>query len=175
MFNRLEGDRQLFGVTLIERGSEVGGGDARFATGTLARVLMRRELEDGRLAVVAGGTNRLRVLEWHDDHPYPMATVEEMPDIEDAETSDVDAVVPLVKRLNSIATEVGSVSRPIEPDIQGGPAVRLYHLIDSTALGVLDRQRLLEAQSVSVRLDVFHRLLGDLEKILLMNIAPLDG
>ena len=34
----LAGDNE-FGVVLIERGSEVGGGDARFDVGTVARII----------------------------------------------------------------------------------------------------------------------------------------
>ncbi len=37
-----------FGVVLIERGSEVGGGDVRTDVGTLTRIVEARELPDGR-------------------------------------------------------------------------------------------------------------------------------
>jgi Lon protease-like protein len=66
---------QEFGVVLIERGSEVGGGDARFGIGTLARIVRATELDDGRYAVTAVGLRRLRVEEWLDDDPYPQANV----------------------------------------------------------------------------------------------------
>jgi Lon protease-like protein len=175
MFASLENDLQIFGVTLIERGSEVGGGDVRFTVGTVGRVLMRRELEDGRLAVVAGGTNRFRVLEWHEDSPYPLATVTEFADIDDIDSADVDGIVPLVTRVNSMATELRSLSRPIDPDMQGGPSVRLFHLIESSPLGVLYRQRLLESASASVRLRLFRDLLEDAERVMLMNLDGFDG
>ncbi|MEY3360946.1 MAG: hypothetical protein RL531_665, partial [Actinomycetota bacterium] len=44
-----------FGVVLIERGSEVGGGDRRFAVGTLARIVEAGRFPDGRYALVATG------------------------------------------------------------------------------------------------------------------------
>ena len=43
-----------FGVVLIERGSEVGGGDTRFDVGTVARIVEAAEFPDGRYALVDG-------------------------------------------------------------------------------------------------------------------------
>ena len=55
-----------FGVVLIERGSEVGGGDVRFGAGCLARVVRSQELPDGRWALVSlapiGPLDRLTLL-----------------------------------------------------------------------------------------------------------------
>jgi Lon protease-like protein len=175
MFAGLIEDRQIFGVTLIERGSEVGGGDVRFSVGTVARVLMRRDLDDGRLAIVAGGTNRFRVREWHEHLPYPSASIEEFQDIDDIATEDVDAIVPLVTRVNSMATELRGLARSIDPDTQGGPSVRLYHLIESSPLGVLDRQQLLEIDSASRRIEAFRGFLVDMERMMLMNLDGSDG
>ena len=66
----LDGERE-FGVVLIERGSEVGGGDIRTDTGTLARIADAQELPDGRWGLVAVGTRRIRVSRWLEDDPYP--------------------------------------------------------------------------------------------------------
>src|SRR5215207_2079835 len=79
---------QEFGVVLIERGSEVGGGDVRADVGTVARVLEARELDDGRWAVGAVGTRRIRVVEWLDDDPYPRAEVEDWDDETDETGGD---------------------------------------------------------------------------------------
>lgn len=175
LFADLNGEKQLFGICLIERGSEVGGGDMRFNVGTLARVLLRKELDDGRLAVVVGGTNRIRVERWLTEVDYPLAEVSEFSDIEDSDDESFDEIRSLVTRVNSIATELGQDSRPIDPVEQGGPTVRLYHLIDSTPLDVLDRQRLLETPSLSDRLTLFRLMLDDLHATLLMKISHLDG
>lgn len=175
MFHDLSGDRQMFGVCLIERGSEVGGGDTRFHVGTVARVLMRRDLDDGRLAIVAGGTNRFRVTKWLDDLDYPIAEIDQFDDIEDVDSSAIDEIRPLVTRVNSIATELGYPNQTIDPVEQGGPVVRMYHLIDSTPLDVLDRQRLLETPNLAQRLIMFRSLLEDLEQMLLMKMSQSDG
>src|SRR5438128_11540018 len=73
----LRGDRE-FGVVLIERGSEVGGGDVRFGTGTVARIVEAAELPDGRWVLVTIGTRRIRVLDWLAEEPYPRAEVSEI-------------------------------------------------------------------------------------------------
>jgi uncharacterized protein len=67
-----------FGVTLIERGSEVGGGDMRAGVGCLARIVDVKQFPDGRLALVAVGTTRLEVIEWLADDPYPQAMIAEL-------------------------------------------------------------------------------------------------
>ena len=63
----LDGDRE-FGVVLIERGSEVGGGDTRFEVATIARVVQAAELPDGRFALATVGMRRVRVEPDGDTH-----------------------------------------------------------------------------------------------------------
>src|SRR3954467_2773228 len=71
----LDPDRR-FGIVLIERGSEVGGGVVRFDIGTCARIVEADELPDGRWVLVAVGAERLRVVRWLADEPYPRAEVQ---------------------------------------------------------------------------------------------------
>ncbi|HUF84321.1 MAG TPA: LON peptidase substrate-binding domain-containing protein [Acidimicrobiia bacterium] len=75
----LAGDGE-FGVVLIERGSEVGGGDTRFTVGTVARILEAGRLPDGRYVLAAVGTRRLRVRRWLPEEPYPQADIEVLED-----------------------------------------------------------------------------------------------
>jgi Lon protease-like protein len=50
----LERDERL-GIVLIERGSEVGGGDVRFRVGTRGVIARAQALPDGRWLVVVVG------------------------------------------------------------------------------------------------------------------------
>src|SRR5688500_13997113 len=75
----LAGDHE-FGVVLIERGREVGGGDVRTHAGTVARIAEARQFADGRWALAAVGMRRIRVEAWLEDDPYPRAEVVEWPD-----------------------------------------------------------------------------------------------
>ena len=89
-----------FGVVLIERGHEVGGGDVRRDVGTVARILGVSAVEDGRSALVTVGTRRIRVEQWLADEPYPRADVEEWPDVDDGgEAPAVDALVASLRRV----------------------------------------------------------------------------
>src|SRR5881398_3455022 len=55
----LKAERE-FGVVLIERGSEVGGGDTRFDVATVARVVQAADQPDGRYVVATVGMRRVR-------------------------------------------------------------------------------------------------------------------
>ncbi len=65
-----------FGVVMITRGSEVGGEDQRADVGTVAELVARAPVGDGRWMVEAAGTERFRVTRWLSDDPYPRAEVE---------------------------------------------------------------------------------------------------
>ena len=75
----LAGNRE-FGVVLIERGFEVGGGDERFDLGTVARIVQAAETEDGRWGLLTVGSRRIRVDDWLPEDPYPKARVVDLPE-----------------------------------------------------------------------------------------------
>ena len=110
-----------FGVVLIERGHEVGGGDVRFRVGTVARIVQSAELPDGRWLVDAVGTERFRIAEWLPEDPYPQALVEalddEPPEVGPGVEAEVaerrKAVEQLVARK---ATPVVTVPRPLREE-----------------------------------------------------------
>jgi Lon protease-like protein len=153
-----------FGVALIERGSEVGGGDARFDTGCVARIIEARELPDGRFAVATVGDRRIRVTSWLPDDPYPMAEVEEWPDpppgADDAERRD--AVLGHLRRVLALAAEVG-VAAPNAAEVE---------LVDDVLVASYQLSALLAAPSVTARLERLTDLLVDLEAVL---ASRLDG
>src|SRR6266446_5995251 len=96
----LAGDGE-FGVVLIERGSEVGGGDSRFDIGTRARIVEARELPDGRWVLAIVGIGRVRVTSWLPDDPYPLAHVVDLADEPTGATSSArrDDVERTLRRL----------------------------------------------------------------------------
>lgn len=65
----------LFGVVLIARGSEVGGGDERLDVGTVASIETAEPQADGRWHLIVAGLGLIRVRQWLDDEPYPRALV----------------------------------------------------------------------------------------------------
>jgi uncharacterized protein len=155
----LEADGE-FGVVLIERGSEVGGGDVRVGVGTVARIANVAELDDGRMLVVATGVRRIRVARWLADDPYPRALVDDLPDdttvCSDAVLTGAEASL---RRLRSLLSELGDVpALPHSLQIPGGPAEVGWQLCDMAPFVALDLQRLLVAGDLESRM----RLLDDL-------------
>ncbi len=155
----LESDGE-FGVVLIARGSEVGGGDQRTDVGTIARIANVAELDDGRLLVVATGIRRIRVEEWLDDDPYPRAVVADLPDPgADCPGDVLTAAEGSLRRLRSLLSELGDVpALPHSLRISGDPDGIGWQLCDMAPLVSIDLQRLLVADGLEARM----RLLVDL-------------
>jgi Lon protease-like protein len=156
----LEGDQE-FGVVLIERGSEVGGGDVRFDTGTLARVVRAQEMPDGRYALTTAGIRRLHVAQWLSDDPYPRAQVEPIP-----ERNGADAPRARVRMVEAFAGVV-ELARRIDARVEGPPAFdadparAAYEAAALSPIGPLDAQRVLEADDTTIRLAILAELLDD--------------
>jgi Lon protease-like protein len=163
-----------FGVVLIARGSEVGGGDQRVDVGCAATVLEARQAPDGRWALVCVGTRRVRVAEWLPDDPFPVARVEDWPDrAEDG--ADLDGalaeVEARVRRVAAIASELGNPGLPEPLELSDDPVQRSYQLGVLSPLGALDRQVVLEADGPAERLTLLGRLLEDQEQVLRARLA----
>ena len=159
-----------FGVTLIERGFEVGGGDVRTMVGTVARMMQVAELDDGRYALLTVGTRRIRIEHWLPDDPYPQAEVEDWPDDDAADESleaEMSAAIATtwsrVRRMNALAAELGDVHADVAAEISPDPLVASYHLCSLAPLGPADQQRLLAAPSVRARIDLLGQALDDAE------------
>ena len=148
----LNADRR-FGVVLIERGSEVGGGDDRFGVGTVARV---GALDDGRLALVALGEERFRVIDWLPEEPYPEATIRELTEAGPGPGTEalIDRARRAYRRALALASELGGHSGDPEPDLPDDPVPASWFLCEAAPIEQLDRQRLLEIDGIDLRLSV---------------------
>lgn len=171
-------DDRTFGVVLIERGSEVGGGDVRTDVGTTARIIDAEEMPDGRWTVIAVGTERIRVHEWLDDDPYPRARVEawpEPPDDEPPGRAAFDALVGEARRIMALASEANVTTGPATADITDDPVVGTWQLAAMSPLGPLDRQRLLCEPGTAGRIDLLSSQLADARETLVARINDLGG
>jgi uncharacterized protein len=141
----LAGDGE-FGVVLIERGSEVGGGDTRFSVGTVARIVAAGRLPDGRYLLATEGTRRLRVREWLPDDPFPRAEVELLgePGPPSEARATRDEVERLLKRVLAMSAEVGDAPQSIDVVLGDDPAQAAFEAAAAAPIGPLDAQRLLE-------------------------------
>jgi Lon protease-like protein len=158
-----------FGVTMIERGVEVGGGDERSEVGTVARILDMQVTDDGRYALAAVGSERLRVNAWLPDDPYPVADVDRWPD-EGGDPPDVgERIAELhdrVRELNDVVRELGELTPPPDTEISAEPHLAVYHLGALAPLGPADRHRMLAAPGLGERIDVLSKALDDAAAVL---------
>jgi uncharacterized protein len=176
MFDCVRGEPE-FGVVLIERGFEVGGGDQRFATGTLARITEAAELPDGRWVIAAVGTDRIRVADWLDDDPYPLAMVERLAepaaDGAEAGSEERDRAEAEVRRGLALCAQLGLQGPDPAIELAPDPGAAVWQLVSLAPLGSYDKQRLLEIDDHRSRLAMLaalaeeqatvlaHRLRGD--------------
>lgn len=173
----LAGDGE-FGVPLITRGREVGGGDERAMVAAVARIARHETYADGRMGLIAVGTRRVRVVEWLPDDPYPMAAVEEHPDTdEDTAAGDettmrfLGACHAQTRRVLAMASELGESVPDPETEIASEPGLAAYHLASMAPLGPLDRLRVLSAPSVRERFAVLAQCLEDAEAMLRFRLG----
>jgi len=168
----LEGDRE-FGVVLIERGSEVGGGDVRFDLGTIARIVQVAETPDGGYALATVGLRRFRVLRWLADDPFPQAEIDVFdepapaaPDFaaRDRVTAAFADVLDLWHQLDE------RVPRD-PPPATDNPGRDVFEIAAAAPLGPLDAQRVLEADGTAAWSAVLHKYLGELADELRARIA----
>lgn len=156
----LTSDR-LFGSVLIERGSEVGGGDLRADVGTLVRLVEAEEGSDGRWAIMAVGIERLRVLRWLEDDPFPRCVAEPWLD-EDADESTESLIERVLTSTLVLMQRLGAEIDPASPpELDPDPSLASFQLTAISPLGPLDRLTALKAPGPNERLQF---LLGSLEE-----------
>ena len=165
-----------FGVVLIQRGSEVGGGEVRSDVGTIARIVRTEHLDGGSSAVLAVGTGRIRIAEWQPDDPYPCADVVAWPD---EVATDPGRLVELytlrtteVRRLLALGSELGLACAPATFDAPEGPEAGSFALSILTPVGVFDQQRLLCAPDPLHRLEILGQMIEEQRLLLEAGLDP---
>ena len=160
----LAGERR-FGVVLIERGPEVGGGDVRTNVGTMAEIVDAVEGDDGRWAIVAVGTGqRLRVQRWLADDPYPRADVEPLND-NAPWTEAADDAYAHAERAVRRSLDLRQVPQDrVELDTE--PAKAQWQLAHLSPLGPFDRQRVLAHDDPAGRLHLLASLVEEANEML---------
>lgn len=165
----LDGDER-FGVVLIERGSEVGGGDQRAALGTRGAITKSVELADGRWVLEVRGEAVVVIEDWLPDDPYPLALVREHPGAPEpageGNSMLLAAAHGRVRRARALLAEHGGAA-PLAPDraLDGGgdTEVASWELCGVAPLSAYDAQALLCVADTAERLRLLARLMDELE------------
>lgn len=168
----LRRDDSEFGVVLIERGQEAGGGESRFSRGTVARIVDLQG-SDGAIGVMTRGGRRFEVTQWLADDPYPRALVEFVGELEwDA------SLVPLleraeqtVRRTLALASEYADQTWPSNIELSDDPEQLAWQLAGIAPLAELDHIALLRSPTYRSLLD------GTIEECLAVEatLGWLDG
>ena len=166
------GSSAELGMVLIERGSEVGGGEVRTRTGTVTHLIESERLPDGRWVAIFAGSHRFRVDQWLDDDPYPQAMVQEEAD-DDWDPNDqplLDQAETSVRQALHLARELGEPVGHPEFTLSQEPVVAAWELCARAPLGALDRQNLLDARSRADRLRQLASLAADAASLLAFRL-----
>lgn len=161
----LEDDRE-FGVVLIRRGSEVGGGEERCDVGTRARVVEARQAPDGRWMVLAVGLERFRVRSWLPDDPYPWAEVASMPDAAGPHIEE-GAYIDLIKAVRRLLAGLSELGEPVSEatfDVADDPGLGIMQLAAVAPLGPHDQQRLLECSQSADRFALLSKFVSSAQE-----------
>jgi Lon protease-like protein len=146
----LDEEAPRFGVVLIERGHEVGGGDRRSRVGTIARLVSVAAGADALLAI-AVGTDRFTVDEWLDDEPFPRAEVTSLPELDWS-----DELIPLRAEAEAIVrrtlAHAPEAQWDAETELSDDPVAAAWQLAAIAPLGEYDRYALLQSTTVGALL-----------------------
>ncbi len=147
-----------FGVVLIARGREVGGGDVRHDVGTAARVLDCESLGADRFSLRCEGAHRIRITRWLDDDPYPLAETESWPDEPDGRVLPLSALSEVQIRIENLLRRVATAQQvrlprrwSVATGLPSGAEKRLYALASRVPMGQADRYAVLAAPTLEKR------------------------
>lgn len=137
-----------FGVVLIARGPEVGGGEKRMDIGTIASVTNIGTTEQF-YGLESIGSKRFRVNAWLPDNPYPLADIDLIPDL-----IWVDTLMPArvhletkVRQLLAFASEFGDLQYGPDVEFSDDPMEACWQLAGVLPVGQLDQIDLLRSES----------------------------
>lgn len=137
-----------FGVVLISRGPEVGGGEKRMSLGTIASVTNIGTTEQF-YGLESVGSRRFQVNAWLPDDPYPLADIDFIPDLIWDDTL-MPARVHLetkVRKLLAFASEFGDLQYGPDVELSDDPMEACWQLAGVLPVGELDQMDLLASQS----------------------------
>ena len=139
-----------FGVVLIERGKEVGGGEKRMSIGTIASVTEIGTTQEF-LGLESYGSQRFRVNAWLPDDPYPLADVELLPDLiwDDSLLPAKAHLETKVRQLLAFVSEFGNLQFGADIEFSEDPMEACWQMAGVLPVGPLDQIDLLSSQSAN--------------------------
>ena len=139
-----------FGVVLIERGVEVGGGEKRMTLGTIASVINIGTTQEF-YGLESFGTQRFRVTSWLPDDPYPLAVIELVPDLvwDNTLLDSKNQLETKVRQLLAFASEFTNLQFGASTKLSDDPMEACWQLAGILPIGELDQMDLLSSESTA--------------------------
>ena len=156
-----------FGVVLIERGQEIGGGEKRLGIGTLASVTDIGTLDEF-YGIESIGTQRFRVNAWLPDDPYPIADIDFIPDLvwDESLKPVMSHLETKVRHLLAFASEFGDLQYGADTEFSDDPMQACWQLAGVLPVGPLDQVDLLSSESTGELLSSTLEIVESLDQAL---------
>jgi len=149
MIAGLEDDR--FGLVLVRSGSELGGGARYHDVGVVARIVDRRDLDDGRMLLALLAEQRFEVVDRLPEDPYPAAQVVLLDESSESDAELLGEVATSLRRYLAVSAEAGQ-GGDVMFELSADPTAASYQVASILRLVAPERQELLELPSTQDRL-----------------------
>jgi Lon protease-like protein len=165
-----------FGVVLIGRGPEVGGGEKRLGVGTIASVTDIGTLDEF-YGIESIGTQRFRVNAWLPDDPYPLADIDFIPDLvwDESLMPERLELETRVRNILSIASEFGDLQYGGDTGFSDDPMQACWQMAAVLPVGPLDQLDLLQCESPQELISKTNEVVAALEEAVQGMLGQLDG
>ena len=171
-------DKPEFGVVLIERGKEVGGGEKRMSIGTIASVTEIGTTQEF-LGLESYGSQRFRVNAWLPDDPYPLADIDLLPDLiwDDSLLPAKAHLETKVRQLLAFVSEFGNLQFGADIEFSEDLMEACWQMAGVLPVGPLDQIDLLSSQSADELISRTYEIVKTANETLtaMMNQQPNDG
>jgi Lon protease-like protein len=171
-------DKPEFGVVLIERGKEVGGGEKRMSIGTIASVTEIGTTQEF-LGLESYGSQRFRVNAWLPDDPYPLADIDLLQDLiwDDSLLPAKAHLETKVRQLLAFVSEFGNLQFGADIEFSEDPMEACWQMAGVLPVGPLDQIDLLSSQSADELISRTYEIVKTANETLtaMINQQPNDG
>lgn len=188
MFEDILNHDSSFVSVLISQGSEVGGGDRRFSYGVLVNV---EKIHDSDVGLIVEGkaSQRVEIVEWTTDIPYPKASWQSLSDIEVTQdqiheaASSISLLAQRIRTLHAMidiadtSSQTGSVPQSVLTTIAGGRwwangiskdevNRAFWNIAVQLPCGAFDRYELLARDSITQRVSQLRNMIDHVTEII---------
>ena len=171
-------EKPEFGVVLIERGKEVGGGEKRMSIGTIASVTEIGTTQEF-LGLESFGSQRFRINAWLPDDPYPLADIELLPDLiwDDSLLPAKAHLETKVRQLLAFVSEFGNHQFRADIEFSDDPMDACWQMAGVLPVGPLDQLDLLGSQSADELISRTYEIVKTAQETLtaMINQQSKDG